>query len=134
MKKIIMALVLINLICLTNLKAQNQKTDLLPQREKIEKLMKENSILREKLKDILHTQKRIKEIEREEIEKDPELKNLHIQIMNLRMQLIQKIQEKLKDDQEYQRLKERMREIEEKIKKMREEVEKKIEKKGGEKI
>ena len=115
MKRIITLLVLLNLITIWTLNAQIKKTDMPSLEDKIEQYRKNNYILREKLKEVLETQKRLKEIEREEIEKDPELKNLYTQIMNLRIQLWQNINEKLKDNEEYQRLKRRLKEIDEKI-------------------
>jgi len=147
MKRIITLLVLLNLITIWTLNAQIKKTDMPSLEDKIEQYRKNNYILREKLKEVLETQKRLKEIEREEIEKDPELKNLYTQIMNLRIQLWQNINEKLKDNEEYQRLKRRLKEIDEKIRnqlkermeeirnQLKERMEEKIkEKKGGEKI
>jgi tetrahydromethanopterin S-methyltransferase subunit G len=115
MKRIITLLVLLNLITIWTLNAQIKKKDMPSLDDKIEQYRKNNYILREKLKEVLETQKRLKEIEREEIEKDPELKNLYTQIMNLRIQLWQNINEKLKDNEEYQRLKRRLKEIDEKI-------------------
>jgi hypothetical protein len=136
MKRIITLLVLLNLITIWTLNAQIKKTDMPSLEDKIEQYRRNNYILREKLKEVLETQKRLKEIEREEIEKDPELKNLYTQIMNLRIQLWQNINEKLKDNEEYQKLKKRMKEIDEKIRnQLKERMEEKIkEKKGGEKI
>jgi predicted nuclease with TOPRIM domain len=136
MKRIITLLVLLNLITIWTLNAQIKKTDMPSLEDKIEQYRRNNYILREKLKEVLETQKRLKDIEREEIEKDPELKNLYTQIMNLRIQLWQNINEKLKDNEEYQKLKKRMKEIDEKIRnQLKERMEEKIkEKKGGEKI
>jgi len=136
MKRIITLLVLLNLITIWTLNAQIKKTDMPSLEDKIEQYRRNNYILREKLKEVLETQKRLKDIEREEIEKDPELKNLYTQIMNLRIQLWQNINEKLKDNEEYQKLKKRLKEIDEKIRnQLKERMEEKIkEKKGGEKI
>lgn len=144
MKKFFLLLLSINLINVCILNGQNNRPNVPTPREKFEQLMRENEMLKEKLKEVLQTQKRIKEIEREEIEKDPELKNLDIQIKTLKLQLWQKIQERLSTNEEYQRLKRRMNEINEKMKKdieermekMKKDMEEKRKKleKGGEKI
>ncbi|GEM_PF-2115139 len=76
----------------------------------------EKTLAIKKLKEILETKKRMREIEKEAIENDAELRKYFEQIITLRKELREKLDEKLKDNQEYQKLKERLREIEEKIK------------------
>jgi len=52
------------------------------------------------LKEVMEIRKKMKEIERQTIENDPELKASFEQIMNLKNQLREKLNEKLKDNEE----------------------------------
>lgn len=68
------------------------------------------------LKDVLETKKRMKEIEKETIQNDPELKKDFEQLILLKKQMYEKLNEKLKDNEEYNEMKKRLEGIEKKIK------------------
>lgn len=86
---------------------------------------------RKNLKEVVEIRRRMREIERNAIENDEELKSLHQQIMELRRQLYQKLNEKLIDNSEYQELKRKMQEIlkewKESMEKRRQEIDKRRE-------
>jgi predicted nuclease with TOPRIM domain len=119
MKKLII-LVVISLL-LSGWLFSQEKRDLphkfIPPGLEKKKFQENTHPFKENLKDILETKKRLKEIERETIENDPELKKISEEIKILKKELREKLNEKLKNDQEYQNLKVRIFEIWEKLEK-----------------
>ncbi|MCM8804113.1 MAG: hypothetical protein NC833_02530 [Candidatus Omnitrophica bacterium] len=98
---------------------------LIAQEEKFKNLPnKDIKFSRAILKDAMETRKRMKEIEGQTIENDPELKLLAEEIISLRKKMREKINEKLKDNEEYQNLKKKLKEIWSEWNKKRKEVEK----------
>jgi siroheme synthase (precorrin-2 oxidase/ferrochelatase) len=67
--------------------------------------------IRENLKEYLEIRKRMREIEKQTIENDPELKNLWDEIVSLKREMRKKLDEKLKDNEEYQNLRKRLFEM-----------------------
>jgi len=80
--------------------------------------------IRENLKEYLEIRKRMREIEKQTIENDPELKNLWDEIVSLKREMRKKLDEKLKDNEEYQNLSKRLFEMWKEFKEKRKEVRK----------
>ena len=118
MKKIIFRIFLTTLLFSGIQLYAKEKKLINPVEFNFEKREKEN--LRNIFKDVIETRKRMKEIERETIKNDPELKALAEEIITLRKKMREKLNEKLKDDQEYQNLKKKMEEIINEFKKRKE--------------
>ncbi|MCM8771931.1 MAG: hypothetical protein NC926_00465 [Candidatus Omnitrophica bacterium] len=123
----IFTLLILNLGILVN-NAFSQEKNLPSLREKTEfnvPVKKRDPILKT-LKEVMETRKKMREIERQTIENDPELKTDFEKLIELKRQMRLKLEEKLKDNIEYQNLKKKLKEIEERIKEniKRKEVEK----------
>lgn len=124
MKKSIITIYLIILIFGTfqiKLKAQERKFENPP---KFVVKEKEIKFLKETLKDAIETRKKMREIERQTIENDQELKVLAEEIISLKKQMREKLNEKLKDNEEYQNLRKKLQEIWNEWKEKRKEVKK----------
>jgi len=80
--------------------------------------------IRENLKEYLEIRKKMREIEKQTIENDPELKNLWDEIISLKREMRKKLDEKLKDNEEYQNLRKRLFEMWKEFKEKRKEVKK----------
>ncbi|MCM8818569.1 MAG: hypothetical protein NC915_03725, partial [Candidatus Omnitrophica bacterium] len=111
----ISTLLFLGLISL-DLNAQGKKSPPDPSKISIDIPVQEKFPAIEKLKEVLEIRKRMKEIEKQTIENDPELKKDFEQLLFLKKQMYDKLNEKLKDDEEYQEMKKRLEIINEKIK------------------